>query len=511
VAVFESGPGFAPHEYPLDTLSGMALLFRDGVMTFTQNHSLQMLLARLVGGGTVLTSGMSIRTRKATLEAWDRSGIRIDTMGAALDSVERRLRLAPLNDELVSDLGRLWRGERGENRDLIFEVPLSNTATHASQHQDDPHGHAHKRGERCVACGLCNYGCRFGHKLSVDLTYLLDARALGARVHPNLGVHRLVADRNPRTGEIKVTGLVLERDKKGPPLPVDYVVMAAGAVGTPQLLLRSMKHDAALERLPCADQVGRHLGFNYGTSVVGDFGRVPRKPGEHGIQIHYVASKPGDERYVLENAYLPPALMAAAVPGIGPGHRTWMSKYKQLSMIATTIGSPQNGRVLPNGQVRYDFGDGELEVIHESLAMSIRSYLRSGASRASLAGVRSYDDNDALFVSGDEANHEKVLDRLRRLVPNPEHLMLMSAHPQGGMRLGRNPEVSAVSPRYNVHGTSNLMVADASLFPSTIVVNPQWTVMALALAASEQIEQRIHGTQPRSSHELANTDSFAAQ
>ena len=83
--------------------------------------------------------------------------------------------------------------------------------------------------------------------------------------------------------------------------------------------------------------------------------------------------------------------------------------------------------------------------------------------------------------------------------------------PQGGMRLGRNPEVSAVSPRYNVHGTTNLMVADASLFPSTIVVNPQWTVMALALAASEQIEQRIHGTQPRSSHELTNSDSFAAQ
>jgi choline dehydrogenase-like flavoprotein len=511
VAVFESGPGFAPEQYPLDTLSGMALLFRDGLMTSTQGHGVQMLLARLVGGGTVLTSGMSIRTRKATLEAWDRSGIRIDSMGRALDAVERRLRLAPLHEDLLSDLGHIWRGEKGENRDLIFEVPLSNTVTHASQHRaDDAYVQAHKRGERCLACGLCNYGCRFGHKLSVEMTFLPDARAQGARVHPNLGVHRLVSERDPGTGEVRVTGLVLERDKKGAPVPVDYVVMAAGAVGTPILMQRSIKHDQALSRLPCAPQVGRYLGFNYGTSVVADFGRVPRKSGEQGIQIHYVASKPGDERYVLENAYLPPALMAAAIPGIGPGHRAWMRKYKQLSMIATTVGSPQRGYVLPSGQVRYDFGASELEVIHESLAVSIRSYLRAGAVRVSLAGVRSYDDNDALFVPGDEGSHEKVLERLQRVVPNPEHLMLMSAHPQGGMRLGKAPEDSVVSPRYNVHGTSNLMVADASLFPSTIVVNPQWTVMALAMVAAEQIAQRIHGREPQHTHELRQTSASAA-
>ena len=493
VAVFEAGPSFTPPEYPLDPLAGMALLFRDGLMTFTQSYSMQMLLARLVGGGTVLTSGMSIRTRQSTLAAWQRAGLDLPAMHRALDAVEQRCRMAPLNQELLSDLGDLWRGSgQRENRDLMFEVPLSNTVTHAAQHDGDRHGSKYRRGERCLACGLCNYGCRFGHKLSVDLTYLPDARAEGARVHPNLAVDRLVAEHDRKSGETRIVGLVLERDKKGPPIAVDHVILAAGAVGSPQLLVRSQQHSELLARLPAAAQFGQKLGFNYGTTVVADFGKTPRKPGEAGVQIHYVASKPEDERFVLENAYLPPVLMSAVVPGNGPMHRDWMKSYRALSMIATTIGSPQRGAILANGQVSYQFGDGELAVIHDSLAASIHSYLRAGAARVGLAGTRAYDESASIFYPGEEGNRAALLDKIRRIAPDPDRLMMMSAHPQGGLRMGKEARDSAVSTSdYHVHGVANLAVVDASLFPSTIVVNPQWTVMSLAYVAAERIERHI--------------------
>ena len=64
VAVFEAGPSFTAREYPLDTLSGMALLYRDGLMSFSKNLDLQVLAGRLVGGGTALTSGMSVKPRR---------------------------------------------------------------------------------------------------------------------------------------------------------------------------------------------------------------------------------------------------------------------------------------------------------------------------------------------------------------------------------------------------------------------------------------------------------------
>jgi len=492
VAIFEAGPAFSAKDYPLDTLSGMALLYRDGLFSFSKNLDLQLLAGRLVGGSTALTSGMSVRPRRRTLQSWHAAGIDSGNIGAGLAAVERRLRLEPPSDDLLSDLGNLWRAQdRHANEDLLFEVPLSNAAMSPRQHLQNPHLDPERRGDRCLACGLCNYGCHFGHKLSVDQTYLKDARALGARLHANLGVHALVSERDARTGKTRVTGIRLERSPDAPAVAVDYVVLAAGALGSPQLLLRSMGADAELSRLSHFGQVGRHLGFNYGTSVVAEWAQQPARPGDTGIQIHYIASKPGDESFVLENAFLPPALMASVVPGIGKTHREWMRNYRRLGMAVSTIGSPQSGRIQPNGRVDYAIGEAEMEVIRESLALLVRTYLRAGARRVGVSGLRSLDDTDNVFFPGDELSPKTLQRKVNRIASTPDRLTMMSAHPQGGLRIDVDPKKGAVSPQFNVHGVENLMVADASLFPSTIVVNPQWTVMALADTAARSIATRI--------------------
>ncbi len=499
VAVFEAGPCFEPHEYPLDTLTGMVSLYRDGLMTATSNMDVHLLLARLVGGGTALTSGMSIRPRKRTLEHWQRAGLDLPAMQRGLDSVERRLRIELPPDDLFSDAGRLWRGVDGVHDELLFEVPKTNTITRA----DDAESARNPNNARCVACGLCNYGCRFGHKLSVDATYLPDARAAGAKVHANLGVERLLARRS-RTGQVEIYGFTLERDRGRRTVQADFVVLAAGAVGSSQLLLNSTRYSSLLSGLPAAAQFGTGLGFNYGTGVVADFGQTPPRPGDSGIQIHYVASKPQDESFVLENAFLPPALMSALLPGFGAEHRSWMRSYRQLSMAVTTIGSPQTGRVDHRGRVDYRVRADEMGTIHASLAALVSRYLRSGAQRVGLSGIRQLHDDVAVFRAGDDPSERAVLERLRRLAPEPDRLMLSSAHPQGGLRLGKSPESSAVGPGYNVHGVDNLLVADASLFPSTTVINPQWTVMGLAQVAAEAIATRIAGSAARAATSIAH-------
>jgi choline dehydrogenase-like flavoprotein len=492
VAVFEAGPSFTAREYPLDTLSGMALLYRDGLMSFSKNLDLQVLAGRLVGGGTALTSGMSVKPRRRTLEAWQRVGIDSGKLGLGLDAVEKRLRLEPPEEDLLSDLGHLWRAENGcANEDLLFEVPLSNAAMSRRQHASNPHRDPQQRGDRCLACGLCNYGCHFGHKLSVDQTYLKDARAEGARIHANLAVDSLVSARDPRTGQTRVTGIRLARDARANVVPVEYVVLAAGAIGSPQVLLRSMRVDDGLSRLRCAAQVGKNLGFNYGTSVVAEWPNLPARPGDTGIQIHYIASKPSDESFVLENAFLPPALMATVVPGIGSVHRDWMARYRKLGMAVSTIGSPQSGSVDADGRVSYAINESEMGVIRDSLALLVRSYLRAGAARVGVSGVRSLSDTADVFWPGEQLNHRQLLDKVTRIAATPDRLTMMSAHPQGGLRIDSDPNRGAVRPDFRVHGVENLMVADASLFPSTIVVNPQWTVMALAEVAAGAIVARI--------------------
>jgi choline dehydrogenase-like flavoprotein len=492
VAVFEAGPRFTPSQYPLDTMSAMSLLFEDGIQTLTQNLDIQLLRGRAVGGSTILTSGMTIKPRSSTLAEWHRAGLDQGAMNAAVTSVEKRLRIGPIENDLTCDPGERWRaGGEALAEDVLFDVPLALVATNAKQHQGNPRANPDRRGDRCLGCGLCNYGCHFGHKLSMDLTYLLDAEASGARVHANLGVKHLVSKLDPRTGDARVTGLVLYRDPYGVPVPVDHVVLAAGAVGSAALLLRSIEREAALAWLPCRDLVGMGLGFNYGATAVARWDDEPKKRGDAGLQISYVASKASDSRFVLESAFVPPALMSTLVPGVGAEHRQWMRNYRKLGMCVNTIGSPQTGEIDQHGNVQYRLSPAEIEVIHETLALIVRMYLSGGAAEVGISGVRGALDGRARFLAGEEKNPEKLLNKLRRVAPDADYLMLASAHPQGGMRMGKTAQEGVVAPDFRVHGVSNLFVSDASIFPSTIVVNPQWTVMALAEVAAGKVAEVI--------------------
>src|SRR5690606_18854703 len=128
-----------------------------------------------------------------------------------------------------------------------------NVATHPGQSAglDIPD----KKGDRCFGCNLCNLGCHWGHHLAMDITYLLDAKARGAKVHPNTAIKHLPAEVDPRTRKVQVNGLVLYRDPHGTPIDVDYVVLAAGAIGSPALLLRSIDRQPAFRRTRSAQRL----------------------------------------------------------------------------------------------------------------------------------------------------------------------------------------------------------------------------------------------------------------
>jgi choline dehydrogenase-like flavoprotein len=66
-------------------------------------------------------------------------------------------------------------------------------------------------------------------------------------------------------------------------------------------------------------------------------------------------------------------------------------------------------------------------------------------------------------------------------------LLLTSAHPQGGNPVGEKGEGGVVDADFRVHGTDNVYVCDASVFPSSVTVNPQLTVMGIAQYAARRI------------------------
>ena len=82
---------------------------------------------------------------------------------------------------------------------------------------------------------------------------------------------------------------------------------------------------------------------------------------------------------------------------------------------------------------------------------------------------------------------EDQLHIIQQKVLEPGQFTLGTGHPQGGNKLSRDPKKGVIDQEFRVYGYNNLFVADASVFPSSIGVNPQLTVMALADYASEFI------------------------
>jgi choline dehydrogenase-like flavoprotein len=80
------------------------------------------------------------------------------------------------------------------------------------------------------------------------------------------------------------------------------------------------------------------------------------------------------------------------------------------------------------------------------------------------------------------------LDDLDDVIRDNTDIELHTSHPQGGNAISADPEKGVVDERFRVYGTDNVYVCDASVFPSSVTVNPQLTVMALADYAAPNIE-----------------------
>jgi choline dehydrogenase-like flavoprotein len=330
----------------------------------------------------------------------------------------------------------------------------------------------------CVGSGICNYGCPTAAKQHVGVTYVPKAWEAGATTYSGTTARRLVLD------GAKLRG-VEAKTSSGRRLLVecDTAVIAAGAIHTP-LFLRGQKLSDP------SGQVGRNLSLHPATGVRALFDEQIDM--WVGVPQSYFIDQFADEGIMFEGAGGTPDWIATSLPYMGERHRELMEKVRNLSQFGLMVSDSSRGRVREVGGrvlIHYDLNRDDIRKFKRGIEILCEIYRAAGAKRVypPIAGLPELGPDE--------------MERLHRADVSRAQLSLMAFHPLGSCRMGADLALSPVDPRGRLRGYEGIYIADGSIVPSSLGVNPQITIMALATRIAYGILDRPAPTEePRPEH-----------
>jgi choline dehydrogenase-like flavoprotein len=459
VVVLEEGPHVTPERYAsLRPSQTMRHMWRDAGLTFAvglgDTPMINVMMGRCFGGSSVLTGGVCFRIPSAVLHEWRHrfglSELTDSNMEPCFEAVEHALNVQTVPAEMRSQSTRLFL--QGAEKLGIETKPL-------------------RRNTRdCDGCGRCNFGCPHGRKLSVDVTYLPRALAAGARVYTDCKVKRITT-RGGRASGVQAQFLG-ERGRAVGSLEVQArrVVLAAGAYASPVLLMQSGIR---------SPHVGRNLTLHPGFRVMARF-EEPVRGWQGALQSAY-SDAFEDDRITLVGLFVPPGVLAATLPGIGPEHARRAATIPHLAVFGGMLHDSAGGRVHHRfGQpyMTYRLSAADAAAIPKLMRNMAAIYFAAGAKEVFLP---------VLGLGGVTADALRSVD----LEHIPKRLLECSSqHPLGTCRMGTTPEGSVVDPDGQVWKLPELYVADGSIVPTSLGVNPQLSIMSLATRIAWKLRER---------------------
>jgi choline dehydrogenase-like flavoprotein len=417
-------------------------LYRDAAQLITVGvPPIPLPLGRAVGGTTLIKSGTCFRTPAHVLEHWQREFGLADLTPAALDPyfrrVEREINVSRVPAELAGASARLV---------LDGAAKLGLSA-----------GHLFRNAKGCVGSGVCAFGCPTGAKQHTGITYVPRAWAAGATTYTGVTVRR-IEHRGGRVTE------VVGRTAGGGTLRVRcrHAIVACGTLLTPGLLRASGLGTRSGE-------LGRNLSIHPASAARAVFDE-DLDPWVGVPQSAYIDALQ-DEGIMFEGISGPPDQAAMSTPRSGPEHRELMAAVRRTASFGVMVHDTGRGSVhrhLGRTIVRYDLHPVDAARFQRGMAVLADVFFAAGAREVvvPLAGVPTLRDGDTGPLTA---------ARIR-----PRHVSAMAFHPLGTARAGADPARSVVGPDLAVHGIEGLHVADGSVVPSSLGVNPQITIMALS-------------------------------
>lgn len=329
----------------------------------------------------------------------------------------------------------------------------------------------------CIQCGGCMVGCRYNSKNTLDKNYLYFAEKKGAQVLPEteVGAIRELAGGGYEISTVRITDILFKRRST---LRVRGVVMAGGVLGTVPLLLKC-KSAGWLPRI--SDLLGNFVRTN-SEALVGGRSRSRDVDYSRGIAIACGFAPDSHThiemvRYGAGQDFM--SLLSTLLVGGGPG---WP---RPLRFVAAVLRRPLTFlRFLnPRGWAKQT---GILLVMQSlpnymSLALRRRWYWPFSKRVTSV-----WDSSQRVPKYFPIAN--EVAERLAEKMDGdassnfPEVVLNLTstAHILGGCPMGRDASEGVIDSQGRLFGYENFYVADGSIIPVNLSVNPSLTITALS-------------------------------
>ncbi len=465
VIVVEKGGYQAEKDFSTIETDALEHMYENAGVLTTKDLGIVVLAGSTLGGGTTINWQASFETPDNVLTEWEtKFGLHglADRMRAAFPAIKTR-----------SSMGLQPTEHNAQNQLLAAGA---NAAGLSAAEID-------RNAKDCVQndCGWCAFGCIHGAKQGSLKTWLPDAVAAGAEIVVNCEIDRVLIEHNAAVGVTGTAGAHTVHIK------AKRVIVAAGAIHTPAILLRSGLTNP---------NIGRHLRLH---PVTGTRGLYSQKVESwRGPMMSYTCDDYVDQDGNGYGAKIetPPAhtgLIAGNWPWLsGYDHKQQMLKMAHFAAHVVLTRDYGGGRVTLDKrntpEMTYKLHPKDAQHMQTALLASLRIHKAAGALEVGSihSGLPLFD-----LRNSSDAAFEAYLTQVQKAGVKPNHIGLFSAHQMGTARMAHTPKLGAVNPEGETWDVKNLYVMDGALFPTASGVNPMLSIMAMAHQSAKQLVQKL--------------------
>lgn len=480
VLVLEKGNYSARNNLSLLEGPSMDQMYLSNGLIATDDMSVVVLAGSTVGGGSTINWSACIKTPKHVCKEWSER--------YELELFESRLYKEAM--DVVSEK----MGVQSEITDEGFNNAVLRKGCHEMGYpvrtipRNAPPDHY---------CGWCCMGCKDGKKKGTSETWLVDLVKSGNGVIlPGCQAIKVLHKKN-KEGRKNARGVAFEFEYKGGKdicvVESKVTIVACGALCTPELLKRSGLKNK---------NIGRNLHLHPVTMAWGYFPEKSssdsdsevwpekhKKSYEGGIMtaMSTVVADVEKSGYgaLIQTPALHPGMFSSLMPWVsGADMKDRMCKFSRTAHIFALARDQGSGIVKSPNNISYRMSEFDEKNLQRGIEKVLRILAAAGAEEIGTHHTkgRTLNVKQVSYHEFEKFVKEESSRPLRDL-----KTPLCSAHQMGSCRMGANPKESAVNQMGETWEVEGLYVADASVFPTALGVNPMVTIQAIAYCTAQSV------------------------